>query len=272
MASAQIKFAKQNGSIFTDSIKEDFLICAGEPSQTILLGASKKRTEGSTKPSTISIAPVNTVASSSSSLIRSHVKMDDTLGVDNDVKIKQGALLFGSSTPSTTAKLDLNGNVLIQGGDVTLSNGNDVVKLSEGLIGAQDDSNGILRFTRFNGSGFDVQISAAGNVIDDLVDRSPPVGTLMWVMLGQVQEDLNTSYLLADGSEVSQTEYPELFQIFNNAYGEAESSGNFRLPKLTGFSDQRNNLQVNVKETIDEEGTVTSLGETFRIRPLIVAR
>ena len=87
MASAQIKFAKQNGSIFTDSIKEDFLICAGEPSQTILLGASKKRTEGSAKPSTISIAPVNTVASSSSSLIRSHVKMDDTLGVDNDVKI-----------------------------------------------------------------------------------------------------------------------------------------------------------------------------------------
>lgn len=45
----------------------------------------------------------------------------------------------------------------------------------------------------------------------------------------------NLNWLACDGRELSQTEYPDLYDVIGSTYGEA-SAGNFRIPDLRGRS------------------------------------
>ena len=223
MTNAKIKLAADDGSIFSDSSTNDVLLFVSDPSQVMRIGASKEASEGSPQLSSLSID-----ASSSSPRTEFHspVSIENSLEVESNITITQGSLGIGQeATPGIRLEVGedfLTGRrgILIEGGDLTVTNGENAISLSRAVRGVEEISEGQVRFTRGDDTSFDVQVTASGAELDELVEQVPPVGTLTWVMRGFQREDPTSKYLVADGSEVSQTEYPELFEIFGNTYDE----------------------------------------------------
>lgn len=57
-----------------------------------------------------------------------------------------------------------------------------------------------------------------------------PIGSLHWVLSGSAP--VSDNYVLADGSELDSTEYPELATFFGQTYGVPSQAGKFKLPKI----------------------------------------
>lgn len=83
----------------------------------------------------------------------------------------------------------------------------------------------------------DVYVKINSTTWDTLVKSSDavgfPVGSMFaWASNNSPNPIDKTLYLLCDGSEVSQTTYPDLFAVIGNSFGSA-GAGLFRLPSLT---------------------------------------
>lgn len=278
MPNLELRAAKNNLSIFSDSIRNDALIYVTNPSQVIRLGSDKTATEGSPQPSTLTI-DASTIAPKVT--FDSTVDMNDPLNVKNDVILSGGGSLgigIGASNLSAlsnSSELRVNGNMVAQGGDVSLTLSNiETVRLSTTIKTAEEVPTGnAMKFTRNNGSSFELSINPGGGVLDDDV---PPLGTLIWVMSASEENDptASSSYVVADGSEVDKTEYPDLFDIFGNSYGQSTNSNLFKLPKLIGYSLSNDDLKVRVETeyTVGSNGEITEQSTELRVLPLILAK
>ena len=269
MQRVRFDVADRDGSVFSDSLSNDAMIYVDDPSQAIRIGSLD--TSGNAKVSAMSI-----VSSITRPLITIHtpVTMSDSLEVENNVFIREGAMGIGlgSNDIDPDSRLHVVGSMTVQGGTVTAILNGAQLTLQDALMDAnpKDVTDGLVSFTRGDGTTFDVNISLGGEVFDNLVEKRPPIGTLMWVFRGSSQLAPNSKFLVADGSLVSQADYPKLFEIFGNAYGDPDPD-NFRLPKLTGYTDLTDDLKITVKRGIVGGGEFLyvhdrSTGETFKIK------
>lgn len=64
------------------------------------------------------------------------------------------------------------------------------------------------------------------------INSALPLGSI--IPFAGSQNKLPNTYLFCDGSEVSRTEYADLFNIIGTMYGEGDGSTTFNLPNLVG--------------------------------------
>ena len=164
MPSLELKAAKNNLSIFSDSIRNDALIYVTDPSQVIRLGSDKTATDGSPQPSTISI---DSSAIAPKVTINSTADMNDPLNVRNDFIVSNGGSLgIGTSNLPTSSnpELRVNGNMIAQEGDVSLTLSNiETVRLSTTIKLAEEVPAGnAMKFTRNNETSFELPINPGG--------------------------------------------------------------------------------------------------------------
>ena len=83
---------------------------------------------------------------------------------------------------------------------------------------------------------------ALGGVARDVTGDEKPFDCYMhpifYTMAGEIKmwagDTIPDGWLLCDGSEVSKTDYPNLYAAIGDLWGVPNSSSNFKLPKLTG--------------------------------------
>lgn len=92
------------------------------------------------------------------------------------------------------------------------------------------DNDGKYAFIIGNGSG----LSSRSNAMTVDWDGVPT----FYGMAGEIKmwagDTIPNGWLLCDGSEVSKTDYPELYAAIGNLWGTPNSSSNFKLPNLAG--------------------------------------
>lgn len=59
-----------------------------------------------------------------------------------------------------------------------------------------------------------------------------PIGTLVWLLSGNGTYTPDTKFVVADGSDILKSEYPVLFDVFGDKYGDPLSTNTFKLPDL----------------------------------------
>lgn len=240
----RINVVKHDEEIFKNTLSNDAIIYVPGSSQSIRFGCHGTELT----PSLLSIDAFS--FSSPHVAFQCPVDVKEVLEVKNDIIIgDNGALGIGSSNfDSTSTQLHVRGEILVDDGDVqTNFDGSSNIQLSRTIQVAEQTLEGDTLFTRGNGEGFSVPIDRI-NYVNKLARRAPPIGSLSWVMLGSSNASFTSEYLLADGSEVSESNFPELFQVYGDKYGIA-STGNFRLPKMIGYEDTRDDLGITVNKS-----------------------
>lgn len=233
----------EDGLIFSDCKADDAVIYVNDPSQVIRIGSVSVN-------NTLQVSSISIDASSSMTSFHHPVVMNEKVEAMNDVLLtNNGSLGIGTSNFTTSPEIRVIGNVEVIDGDVSSTIDGRTVRLSSAIKTVEQTTSETIKFTRGDGNQFDLVVDTAGDAIDDLLRRKMPIGTLVWVFRGAERADVGTKYLIADGTEVSQLEFPLLYELFSDKFGTA-SEGNFRLPKLTGFDDRRDNINVMVNMSV----------------------
>ena len=170
--SAKFDVAKNNGSVFSNSLRNDVVMFAGNPSQHILIGAKQTNSNGNVMPSSISI---DTSSNSPMTEFRTPVDMNQTLHVKGDLFLTNGGSLgVGKTNPSE--KVDVVGNVKAIAfiGDGSQLTG--VAKSADVTGPSSATSNAITRFDGTTGKLID---SSLVTIDDSGVIRAPSVGSLI---------------------------------------------------------------------------------------------
>lgn len=70
-------------------------------------------------------------------------------------------------------------------------------------------------------------LSQSVESIDESMDATVPTGSIFWL----ASQTIPTGYLKCDGSAISKTDYPSLYAVIGNSFG--ESGNNFNLPNMS---------------------------------------
>ena len=142
---------------------------------------------------------------------------------------KSGSSYYGYSTPDSIAQASA---YTVK---VTV-----VVKGTDGVSRTYTDSTYISKSVPV----FDATPNsfALGGVARDVTGDEKPFDCYMhpifYTMAGEIKmwagDTIPDGWLLCDGSEVSKTDYPNLYAAIGDLWGVPNSSSNFKLPKLTG--------------------------------------
>ena len=114
---------------------------------------------------------------------------------------------------------------------------------------------------RFGTSRFAVGIAcglAIGGATFAFAQTPNPTGELIGTPAGVISAYGGTEapqgWLIADGSEVSKTAYPDLYQVIGDRYGTASTPTTFRLPDLRGRVIVGRGTHGDVNELSDNDG------------------
>lgn len=67
-----------------------------------------------------------------------------------------------------------------------------------------------------------------------IINDDTPIGTIIWSSAHQLKNIDETIWKKCDGSELKKNEYPKLYEVLLNLYGEGSNSTLFKLPNLMG--------------------------------------
>lgn len=263
MPRAAITLAKTDDLILSDSIENDAIIYVSNPNHAIRIGANKTGTSGSPQLSSMCVDPTEI---SPKMTLNSMVQIDERLEVRQKFLISNGILKInkiedgGLSDPNV--KIHLVGDLSAQ--DVSVTSNEQTILMSEAIIDVvKDVDNDIISFKRNNGQDTNIQLPSSQE-LKNLEEQFPPIGTLIWAINSQTNDSDNL-FVVADGSEVARNEYPRLFNLFKDRYGQPSSSNVFKLPRMTGYANTSDNLKVTLERN-------TSNDITFDLLPLIFAK
>lgn len=76
---------------------------------------------------------------------------------------------------------------------------------------------------------------AAGNATDNFKELFRSIGVPTGGLLFWPTQSIPNGWLLANGQEVSRTQYPTLFALYGTTFGLATNASNFKLPDMRGL-------------------------------------
>lgn len=105
--------------------------------------------------------------------------------------------------------------------------------MSDRVTVTYDSSNNKLILTALDGT--EIEVDLANDAANGF-----HVGDLCYKVKKNAAELLNGRWLLCNGQEVKQTDFPELYQLLGTTYGTAATSGNFVLPNVRALETLAN--------------------------------
>lgn len=131
-------------------------------------------------------------------------------------------------------------------GDIKTPDTNGLVDIGTFSVTNTDNNGNIISRINYNGKSYDIKMTSSdggsggdsgeGNVIF----MNNPVGTIIaWT--GNTS-NLPEGYLVCDGSEVSKTDYAELYNVIGDKFGTSSEEGKFKLPNLVDGTYLQGNM------------------------------
>lgn len=134
-------------------------------------------------------------------------------------------------------------------GDIKTPDSNGLVDIGEFSVTNTDNNGTIISRINYNGKSYDIKMASSGGDIGggsggegegNVIFMNNPVGTI----IAWIGNTSNTpeGYLVCDGSEVSKTDYPELYSVIGDKFGTSSEEGKFKLPNLVDGTYLQGNM------------------------------
>ena len=180
--------------------------------------------------------------------------------VDSMLGQNSGGTITGISMNGTSKGTDGNidlGYVVSSikvNGDIKTPDSNGLVDIGEFSVTNTDNNGNIISRINYNGKSYDIKMPPVGDSGSgggsgsgsgdggegNVIFMNNPVGTI----IAWIGNTLNTpeGYLVCDGSEVSQTDYSELYSVIGDKFGTSSEEGKFKLPNLVDGTYLQGNI------------------------------
>lgn len=131
-------------------------------------------------------------------------------------------------------------------GDIKTPDSNGLVDVGEFSVTNTDNNGTIISRINYNGKSYDIKMTQSGGESGGCSDEgnvtfmNNPVGTI----IAWIGNTLNTpeGYLVCDGSEISKTDYAELYTVIGDKFGTSSEEGKFKLPNLVDGTYLQGNM------------------------------
>ena len=175
--------------------------------------------------------------------------------VDSMLGQNSGGTITGISMNGTSKGTDGNidlGYVVSRikvNGDIKTPDSNGLVDVGEFSVTNTDNNGTIISRINYDGKSYYIKMASSGGDIGggsggegegNVIFMNNPVGTIIaWIGNTSNTPD---GYLVCDGSEVSQTDYPELYSVIGDKFGTSSEEGKFKLPNLVDGTYLQGNM------------------------------